>query len=137
VAFPFGHGLSYASFTIASPSVTLDRATGRYTVKATVTNTGSVAGSEVVQVYLSLPAGASSVGAVQPPKRLVGFQKIEVAPGASKEVGIIVNPAANHHPLSVWSTTTNLWITPAGTYTVQIGSSSSPKDLVQAGTFVR
>ena len=135
VAFPFGHGLSYTSFSIAAPSVTLDRATGKYTVKATVANTGSVAGSEVVQVYLSLPPGSSSVGAAQPPKRLVGFQKVELTPGSSKDISVIVDPAASHHPLSVWSTTANRWVTPAGTYTVHVGTSSSPKDLVLAGTF--
>jgi len=135
VAFPFGHGLSYTTFSVTSPSVTLSSA--RYDVKVKVTNNGSVAGAEVVQVYLSLPAGASSVGLAQPPKRLVGFQKVELAPGASQDVTISINPAATHHPLSVWSTTTNLWVTPAGTYTVQVGTSSSAKDLVQAGTFVR
>ena len=62
---------------------------------------------------------------------------MELAPGASQDVTISINPAATHHPLSVWSTTTNLWVTPAGTYTVQVGTSSSAKDLVQAGTFVR
>jgi beta-glucosidase len=135
VAFPFGHGLSYTGFDITAPSVTL--AAGKYTVKATVANSGSVAGSEVVQVYLSLPSGASSVGAAQPPKRLVGFQKVELAPGSSKEISVVVDPAASHHPLSVWSTTTNLWVTPAGTYTVHVGRSSSPKDLVEGGTFTR
>jgi beta-glucosidase len=90
-----------------------------------------------VQVYLSLPAGASSVGLAQPPKRLVGFQKVDLAPGASQEVTISINPAATNHPLSAWSKAFNMWITPAGTYTVYTGTSSSPKDLVQAGTFSR
>jgi beta-glucosidase len=136
VAFPFGHGLSYTTFGVSAQSVTRNPA-GKYEVKATVSNTGSVTGSEVVQAYLSLPAGASSVGSPQPPKRLVGFQKVEVAPGTSKEILITIDPAASNHPLSVWSTTTNQWVTPAGTYTVHLGTSSSPKDLAPAGTFVR
>jgi len=135
VAFPFGHGMSYTTFSVTSPSVTLN--SPRYDVKVKVTNTGTVAGAEVVQVYLSLPTGASSVGLAQPPKRLVGFQKVELAPGASQDVTISINPAATNHPLSVWSTTTNLWVTAAGTYTVQVGTSSSARDLVQGGTFVR
>lgn len=135
VAFPFGHGLSYTNFTVASPAVAANGT--KYTVTATVTNTGSRAGAEVVQVYLSLPAGASSVGATQPPKRLVGFQKVDLAAGESKQVTLSIDPAASNHPLSVWSKAYNLWITPAGTYTVQVGKSSAPKDLVQAGTFNR
>ncbi|MDQ7990126.1 MAG: glycoside hydrolase family 3 N-terminal domain-containing protein [Candidatus Dactylopiibacterium sp.] len=135
VAFPFGHGLSYTSFNVSSPAVAASGT--RYTVTATVTNTGTRAGAEVVQVYLSLPAGASSVGAPQPPKRLVGFQKVQLGAGESRPVTITIDPAASHHPLSVWSKTYNQWITPAGNYTVLLGRSSAPRDLVQAGTFSR
>ncbi|WP_240635971.1 beta-glucosidase [Caldimonas tepidiphila] len=137
VAFPFGHGLSYTTFSVTSPSVALNNATRAYDVKVKVTNTGRVAGSEVVQVYLSLPAGASSVGVAQPPKRLVGFQKVELAPGESKDVTVSINPSASNHPLSVWSQQYKMWITPAGTYTVYAGTSSAPKDLAVAGTFKR
>lgn len=121
-AFPFGHGLSYTTFSVTSPSVTTNA--GKYAVKATVRNTGPRTGSEVVQVYVTLPAGADSVGAKQPPKRLVGFKKVELAAGASQDVTITIDPSASNHPLSVWSTTYNQWITPAGTYTVSVGNSS-------------
>jgi beta-glucosidase len=137
VAFPFGHGLSYTTFTVSAPSVALNGSTNAYDVKATVRNTGSTAGSEVVQVYLSLPAAASASGAAQPPKRLVGFQKVELAAGASKEVVVSINPAASNHPLSVWSKAGSAWVTPAGQYTVHVGRSSAPKDLAVAGTFTR
>jgi len=137
VAFPFGHGLSYTSFNVGASSVTRNATTGSYEVQATVTNTGSLAGAEVVQVYLSLPASASSVGAAQPPKRLTGFQKVELAPGASKQVVISIDPSGANHPLSVWSTASNAWVIPAGQYTVHVGKSSSPKDLAQAGNFNR
>lgn len=90
-----------------------------------------------MQVYLTLPAGASSVGLAQPPKRLVGFQKVELAPGASQDVTISINPTASNHPLSAWSKSFNMWITPAGAYTVHIGTSSAPKDLMVGGTFSR
>ena len=134
VAFPFGHGLSYTTFATTNPSVALS--SGKYVVKAKVQNTGAKTGSEVVQVYVSLPAGASSVGALQPPKRLVGFQKVELAAGASKDITITIDPAASNHPLSVWSKQYNMWISPSGTYTVYVGKSSSLSDLT-ALTFTK
>ncbi len=143
VAFPFGHGLTYSTFTQSSPSVTPVKdargSVSAYTVKTTVKNTGSRTTSEVVQVYVALPASASdaSVGAKQPPKRLVGFQKVELAAGASKDVTISINPSASNHPLSVWHEAYKMWVTPSGTYTVYVGNSSSPKDLVQAGTITK
>ena len=135
VAFPFGHGLSYTTFNIGNL-----RATGngtKYDVTATVTNTGSKTGSEVVQVYLALPASASSVGATQPPKRLVGFQKVELAAGASQTVTIAIDSTASNHPLSVWNKSAGAWVIPTGTYTIYVGNSSSPKSLVQVDTFNR
>jgi len=131
-AFPFGHGLSYTTFSVTSPSVVVTG--GKYEVKATVKNAGLKTGSEVVQVYVTLPAGADSVGAKQPPKRLVGFKKVEMAAGESKDVTITIDPAASNHPLSVWSTTYNQWITPKGTYTVSVGNSSRN---LSAVTFIK
>lgn len=137
VAFPFGHGLSYTTFSLTAPSVALNPTTRAYDVKVKVTNTGSVTGSEVVQVYLTLPAGAGSVGLEQPPKRLVGFQKVELAPGASRDVVVSIDPNASNHPLSAWSKSYNMWITPAGSYTVHTGTSSAPGALAVAGSFSR
>jgi beta-glucosidase len=131
-AFAFGHGLSYTTFSVTSPSVAANGS--KYDVKATVRNTGSKTGSEVVQVYVTLPAGADSIGAKQPPKRLVGFKKVELAAGATQEVTITIDPAASNHPLSAWSTTYNQWITPKGTYTVSVGNSSRS---LSAVTFAR
>ena len=133
VAFPFGHGLSYTTFDIGSQRVLANGA--KYDVTATVTNTGTKTGSEVVQVYLALPAGASSVGATQPPKRLVGFQKVELAAGASQTVTISIDSTASNHPLSVWSKSANAWVIPTGIYTVYVGNSSSPKSLVLVDRF--
>ena len=91
----------------------------------------------MVQAYLSLPASASAVGAPQPPKRLVGFQRVELAPGASKTVTMAIDPNGSNHPLSVWNEAQKVWVTPAGDYTVWLGSSSAPADLSVAGTFSR
>jgi beta-glucosidase len=137
VAFPFGHGLSYTSFAVAKPQLSQDGAKGIWRATARVTNTGKRAGAEVVQVYLSLPASANAVGAKQPPKRLVGFQSIELAPGASGDVSIVIDPSASNHPLSVWDERAGKWTIPQGSFTVWLGRSSSPRDLVQAGVIGR
>lgn len=137
VAFPFGHGLSYTSFTVGRPALAFDKARDVWRATATVTNTGKRTGAEVVQAYVALPASASALGAPQPPKRLVGFQKVELAPGASKAVTITIDPAASNHPLSVWSERESKWVMPAGQYTVWLGRSSSPADLAAAGTITR
>lgn len=137
VAFPFGHGLSYTTFAMGRPQLSFDQQSKTWQASVVVTNTGKVPGAEVVQAYLSLPPGASAVGAKQPPRRLVGFRKVELAPGASRQVVIAIDPAASHHPLSVWSTAQSRWVTPAGQYTVWLGRSSSPRDLARAGTFTR
>jgi beta-glucosidase len=137
VAFPFGHGLSYTSFSVGKPSLTVNAAGDSWTATARVTNSGKRAGAEVVQVYLQLPTSANAVGAKQPPRRLIGFQKIELAAGASGDVRIVIDPAASNHPLSVWDEAQRKWVTPEGSYTVWLGSSSSPRDLVRAGTISR
>lgn len=135
VAFPFGHGLSYSAFSVGNAAVSASG--GAYEVKARVRNTGASAGTEVVQVYLTLPASASGSRLQQPPKRLVGFQKVQLEPGASKDVSITIDPAASHHPLGVWNQASRAWVTAAGEYQVHVGRSSAPKDLAQAGTFSR
>lgn len=121
VAFPFGHGLSYTSFDIAPPSVT--KSGDQYIVKTTVTNTGSRTGAEVVQVYLGVPAAG------QPPKRLVGFSKVSLKPGAAEEVAITIDPAATNHPLGVYNPQARRFENPAGEYRVYVGNSSSARDL--------
>jgi beta-glucosidase len=137
VAFPFGHGLSYTSFTTGKPQLAFDAAKGVWTTSVRVTNTGKRAGAEVVQAYLSLPPSANAIGAKQPPKRLVGFQRIELAPGASGDVSIVIDPAASNHPLSVWNEAERSWVVPSGQSKVWVGRSSSVRDLSLAGTISR
>jgi len=119
--FPFGYGLSYTTFELTDVSVDPGERPGSapITVGATLTNTGRVAGAEVVQVYLGLPASTD-----QPPKRLVGFQKVKVEPGASEQIRIVVDPEATNHPLSVWSYCERNFTIPSGDYTVYVGTSS-------------
>lgn len=133
VAFPFGHGLSYTSFSYAAPTVTFDPAKGVWQARMTVTNTGQRTGAEVVQAYVTLPSSADTIGHAQPPRRLVGFQRLELAAGASGEAAITIDPAASNHPLSVWSERERAWVRPQGAVTVWLGSSSAPRDLAKAG----
>ena len=137
VAFPFGHGLSYTSFNIGKPRLAFDTTSGTWRATARVTNSGKRAGAEVVQLYLSLPSSANAVGAKQPPRRLVGFQRIELAPGASVDATITIDPAASNHPMSVWDESQGKWVVPLGRFTVWVGRSSSRRDLARAGVIKR
>jgi beta-glucosidase len=114
--FGFGFGLSYTTFEIADVSVNApDGANTPVRVTASVTNTGPVAGAEVVQVYLGVPVEG------QPPKRLVGFQKVYMEPGESKPVTITIDPAATNHPFGVWDYCTRRFVIKPGEYTVYVG----------------
>lgn len=118
----FGFGLSYTTFTISNVAVTpssTDGLTEPITVTATVQNTGTMYGAEVVQVYLGFPENLG-----EPPRRLVGFQKIWLNPGASGNVSITINPAASNYPFAYWNTTTHNWAIQPGTYAVYVGNSS-------------
>lgn len=97
VSYPFGYGLSYTTFTHSAFGVT-DNADGTYTASVTVTNTGAVAGKDVVQIYVQKPYGElSKERKIQTPVlELVGYAKTdELAPygqaGSSQTVEITVN----------------------------------------------
>ncbi|WP_240975719.1 beta-glucosidase family protein [Paraburkholderia aromaticivorans] len=124
-AFEFGYGLSYTTFTITNPSVS-PGANGTYVVSATVTNTGKLAGAEVAQAYVGMPASTG-----EPPKRLVGFQKISLAAGASQVVKIAIDPNSASHPLGTWNKDTQQWVNASGSYPVYLGNSS--RKLAAAG----
>jgi beta-glucosidase len=128
--FPFGFGLSYTTFSFANANVVDSLASaGVFQVNVDVTNTGNVAGAEVAQVYVGLPASTN-----EPPKRLVGWQKTLLQPGQKQTVSIQVNENDSSHPLSYWDTASNSWQVAAGDYPVWVGSSSSKSDLTLAGT---
>ena len=118
--FAFGFGLSYTTFELSDVAVSTTATDGTQpiNVSLTVTNTGSVAGAEVPQVYLGVPSQG------QPPKRLVGFTKVHLAPGEAQRVTITIDPAATNHPLSVWDPGTNAFVVPQGEFAVHVGTSS-------------
>jgi beta-glucosidase len=87
--FPFGFGLSYTTFSTATPTVSAAtvRGDGKETVSVAVTNTGTVAGSTVVPVYVHQPVSPVLV----PDKRLVGFTRVDLKPGETKTVQVTFN----------------------------------------------
>jgi beta-glucosidase len=115
--FPFGFGLSYTTFSISNASKTWDGS--RLTVELDITNTGTVAGAEVAQIYLSMPASLN-----EPPKRLIGWRKVFLEPGASTHLTLIVESGSSAHPLSYWDTASNAWKIGNGDYEVFLGNSS-------------
>jgi beta-glucosidase len=127
--FPFGYGLSYTSFAYDQLHVEPETSDGTRAVQVrfTVTNTGACAGAEIAQVYLGLPGSTG-----EPPKRLVGWAKVEVEPGETREVTVTLNPNATSRPLSYWNVTTRGWQRAGGDYTVYVGASS--RDIHLTGT---
>jgi len=114
--FPFGHGLSYTTF--AYSNLTTSRTgDGGTDVHVTIRNTGSRAGTDVVQVYVGPPASPPVELAAQ---SLAAFERVTLAPGASEALTLHLGPRA----WSYWSTTTHDWAVAAGARTVFVGASS-------------
>ena len=117
VSYPFGYGKSYTTFEYSKPAVKVEK---DGTVKATVkvTNTGSVAGKEVVELYVTAPDG----GLVKPVFELKGFAKTKnLKPGASETITVTIDP----YTLASFNEATSAWETAAGNYTVHFGASSA------------
>jgi beta-glucosidase-like glycosyl hydrolase len=118
--FPFGYGLSYTTFSFSNLSVGAFNANGRATVTATVTNTGSKAGSDVAQLYVSDPAASQD-----PPEQLAGFQRVTLNPG---QAATVTFPLTIHN-LADFSPADNAWEAQAGTYGISVGDSSASRPL--------
>ncbi len=94
VAFPFGYGLSYTTFDYSDMTLTYDEATTTYTINVTVTNTGSAAGKETVQIYVSSPYTQYDIDnkVEKASVSLCGFEKTGILePGASETLTILVD----------------------------------------------
>jgi beta-glucosidase len=120
--FPFGHGLTYTRFALSGFKVAPLKSDGRAPVKLSffIRNTGARTGAEVAQLYLGFPAAAG-----EPPRRLVGFEKVWLKPGEKRMVEISVDPAASNHPFSIFDSARQQWKIPGGAYTLMLGTSSS------------
>jgi beta-glucosidase len=130
--FPFGYGLSYTTFSITDAAIVNNLSSStkpNFQVTFNLANTGAVAGAEVAQVYLGLPASTNEA-----PKRLVGWQKVLLQPGSSQAVTIEVDQNDSSHPMSYWDTGTSSWVVAPGTYTVYLGNSSATASLTTVGT---
>jgi beta-glucosidase len=119
VLFPFGFGLSYTTYRYSDLKVIPGSPT---TVTFTVKNTGSRAGSEIAEVFAALPAGSG-----EPPKRLVGWSKVHLEPGASTQVNVSIDPLY----LSVYDETTDGWKLIPGSYAFMVGGSSQNLPLME------
>ena len=131
--FPFGFGLSYTTYAFSNASLQNNLSSSsnpNIQASFTLANTGKVAGAEVAQVYLEMPASLN-----EPPKRLVGWKKVMLQPGSSQTVTIEMDENDSSHPLSYWDTGSNSWKLGSGTYTVLLGDSSAATSLTAAGTF--
>jgi beta-glucosidase len=114
--FPFGFGLSYTTYAYSNLKIDNAQRTASFTVK----NVGKRAGTEIAQVYARLPEAAG-----EPFKRLVGWQRLELAPGESKTVTVTVDPRV----MSIFDEQTNAWNLLPGDYTVFAGPSSNETPL--------
>lgn len=115
VRFPFGHGLSYTTFTYSDLRVT---SAGEHDLDLTLTvsNTGARAGAEVVQVYISPRTG----GAYRPVQELKAFTKVHLAAGESRTVPLHLD----RRSFAIFDPSTSDWMVEAGAYEIRIGASS-------------
>jgi beta-glucosidase len=120
--FPFGFGLSYTSFAYSDLKVAPGDA---LEVTFQVTNTGKRAGAETAEIYATLPESTQ-----EPPRRLIGWQKVELDPGQSKTVSVHVEPLF----LSIYNVDSNRFQLVSGEYKVWAGSSSRDLPLSSAIT---
>ena len=126
------HGLSYSKFSLSNLQLSeVDVVSGgefRLTVSLTVENIGPVTGSEVVQVYISLPA---TTGLTHPLLQLKGFTKVrDLVPGNKEER---VEMVLDKYAVSYWNVVKNSWTVEKGVYRVEVGTSSDCLSL--AATF--
>ena len=116
VAYPFGFGLSYTSFSYSDLRAT------EHGASFIVTNTGTRAGAEVAQLYVAKPDHK----VFRPEQELRGFARVELAPGESRTVEI----ALDERTFSYFNVATARWEIESGTYEVRVGASSEDVRLV-------
>lgn len=123
VQFAFGHGLSYTTFSLADLKVRVDQ--HHILVNLKLTNTGHLAGSEVVQCYIT--QRSSSV--TRPLRELKAFSKEILRAGDSVDVKIRL---PTKYATSFWDESISAWVSEAGWYDVSVGNSSQSSNFLQA-----
>jgi beta-glucosidase len=118
VLFPFGFGLSYTTYQYSE--LKIEHECPRYAAHFRVRNTGQRAGTEIAQVYVTLPNAAG-----EPFQRLAGWQRVELQAGEEKPVAVTLDPRT----LSIFDEQKNEWTLLAGTYRVVVGTSSTDTSL--------
>lgn len=119
VAYPFGHGLSYTSFDTKNLKLTVDDKADEIVATVDVSNTGSVDGSQVVQVYVAQEAPSLN----RAPKELKGFTKVHLKKGDSAKAVEI--KFSKKYATSFWDEARDSWISEKGKYLVLVGDSSA------------
>lgn len=117
--YPFGHGLSYTTFTYSDLAVELHDASvtsPKVSVTVSVKNTGARAGAEIVQLYV----GAKAPRAPRPPQELKGFQRIELTPGETKRITLELDRGS----FARYDEGLHDWTVDAGAFELRVGSSS-------------
>ena len=109
VRFPFGYGMSYTTFAYS------DMAADEQGVSLTVTNTGSVAGTEIVQLYIA----KKNSELFRPAKELKGFARVTLAPGEKQRITIMLDDKA----FRFWNVQSNRWEIEGGEYELLVGAS--------------
>lgn len=126
VSYEFGYGLSYTTFEYSPLKLSSTRFSSKITVSLDVKNTGSVAGKEVVQLYVSAPDGKLK----KPVSELRSFAKTKLLqPGESQTITFTIEAK----DIASFDTAASAWIAEAGTYTVMAGASS--EKILQKATF--
>ncbi len=117
--FPFGHGLSYTAFDYGRPSLSTKVLSEGSTIELIVgiSNTGSVRGSETVQIYVRDEKSRLP----RPEKELVAFEKVDLEAGETKHVRIELDKYA----VGYYDTSTQKWIAEEGVFTVLVGASAA------------
>ncbi|MEV4776074.1 glycoside hydrolase family 3 C-terminal domain-containing protein [Microbacterium sp. LWH12-1.2] len=115
VAFPFGHGLSYTTFSYGEPTAAVN-ADGDIVVSLAVANTGNRDGREVVQVYVAPESSAVE----RAPRELKAFASVEVPAGSRREVELVVR----REDLAYWDIRVDRFVVEGGSYRVEVAASS-------------
>jgi beta-glucosidase len=130
VLFPFGHGLSYTTFSFSNLRISDDTSSGILRTSCTIKNTGKVPGAEVAQVYIT----QHNPSIRRPIKELVGFNKVFLQPGEEK---VVVVEAETKYAASFWDEAKHMWIAEKDKYDILVGSTSNLSEDLENGCVLK